>query len=387
MVDLGLKDVGYEYVVIDAGWQASERDESGRQQPNATKFPNGIGPVANTVHSLGLKLGIYSDAGILTCSFEPGSWGYEERDARTYAEWGIDYLKVSCRLDLEFSPRTRAKYISQYDNCGSFQAATYSPYERFSIMGNALLHSGRDIFYSLCQWGNQFPWLWADQVGQSYRMSGDIHNSFAKDGANVCTTAYCLNTGYAGCSVLTIIRKMREVSSFQAPGSWADMDMLEVGNHAMTEAEERTHFSFWSALKSPLIIGADLSNISQSSLNVLKNKEIIAINQDPLGAAVTYVSALSVENQIQVWVGPLTDGRVVVLVLNEGTATANVSLSSSALTSYASSCSRNQTQGYYFTNRTAVRDIWNKVEIPWGTTIHLPNITSHDTRVLIVGGK
>ena len=141
-----------------------------------------------------------SDAGIYDCGFYPGSYGYEELDAGTYASWGIDYLK--------------------YDNCGGFQANTLSPQERFTIMGNALKNTGREIFYSLCQWGNQFPWFWADQFSDSYRMSGDITSSFASDNSGVCKTAYCLNTGYAGVSVLTMIRKMRELSGFQAPGSW-----------------------------------------------------------------------------------------------------------------------------------------------------------------------
>jgi alpha-galactosidase len=143
---------------------------------------------------------LHSDAGIYDCDFYPGSYGYEELDADTYASWGIDYLK--------------------YDNCGGFQANTLSPQERFTIMGNALKNVGRDIFYSLCQWGNQFPWFWADQFSDSYRMSGDITSSFAIDSRGVCKTAYCLNTGYAGVSVLTMIRKMREISGFQAPGSW-----------------------------------------------------------------------------------------------------------------------------------------------------------------------
>lgn len=146
-----------------------------------------------------------SDAGIYDCGFYPGSYGYEELDADTYASWGIDYLK--------------------YDNCGGFQANTLSPQERFTIMANALKNTGREIFYSLCQWGNQFPWFWADQFSDSYRMSGDIKSSFASDSSGVCKTAYCLNTGYAGVSVLTMIRKMRELSGFQAPGSWGKFEL------------------------------------------------------------------------------------------------------------------------------------------------------------------
>lgn len=139
----------------------------------------------------------------MTCAFKPGSYGYEELDAVTFASWGIDYLK--------------------YDNCGGFQAATHSSQERFWRMAHALTMTGRDIFFSLCQWGHQFPWFWADQLADSYRISGDIHASFASDGSGVCTTAYCLNTGYAGVSVLTMIKKMRELSRFQKPGSWGTL--------------------------------------------------------------------------------------------------------------------------------------------------------------------
>ena len=143
-----------------------------------------------------------SDAGLFGCGFHPGSFGYEELDAFTMAEWGVDYLK--------------------YDNCGSFYGATLPPQERYWRMADALRRTGRDIFYSICQWGNQFPWLWADQFAGSYRMSGDIHPAFGTDSSGVCKTAYCLNVGYAGVSVLTMMRKMRELSYFQKSGSWGE---------------------------------------------------------------------------------------------------------------------------------------------------------------------
>ena len=158
-----------------------------------------------------------SDGGIYTCGFYPGSYGYEELDAQTFADWEIDYLK--------------------YDNCGGFQANTLPPQERFGRMSYALKNSGRKIFYSLCEWGHQFPWLWADQFSESYRMSGDIYKSYGKDKAGVCSTAYCLNTGYAGVSVLTMIRKMRELSRFQKPGSWGKYADPE---ETFTDCKQRT---------------------------------------------------------------------------------------------------------------------------------------------------
>ncbi|KAF2497658.1 glycoside hydrolase family 27 protein [Lophium mytilinum] len=295
LASTGLKDAGYTYLIMDEGWQDLERDSSGRQQPNLTKLPDGVPGIAKYVHGKGLKLGIYSDAGIYDCGFYPGSYGNEELDAATYASWGVDYLKD--------------------DNCGGFYANTESPYTRFAVMRDALKTSGREIFCSLCQWGHQFPWYWADLVGQSYRMSGDITSIYSDTGKDCPVT---------GCSVLTIIRKMRELSRFQKKGAWADMDMLEIGNGNMTLRQQQTHFSFWAALKSPLIIGADVSKLAADSLSVLKNEEMIAVNQDSEGEAMHYLPELSVEKQSQVWAGALSRGRTVVLVLNEGNVTSAI---------------------------------------------------------------
>ncbi|EAA65341.1 hypothetical protein AN0022.2 [Aspergillus nidulans FGSC A4] len=140
LVSLGLKDTGYNYLLLNEGWSSYERTADGYLQANTTGFPDGIKALADEVHDKGLKLGLYGDSGILTCAFRTGSWGYEERDALTIAGWGIDYLK--------------------YDNCGGFRAMTNAPQERFLAMQNALLRTGRDIFYSVCEWGYQFPWHW-----------------------------------------------------------------------------------------------------------------------------------------------------------------------------------------------------------------------------------
>ncbi|KAF4185484.1 hypothetical protein CNMCM7927_006691 [Aspergillus lentulus] len=294
--DLGLKDAGYEYILLDEGWSDYSRTADGYLQPNLTSFPNGIKPLIDDIHAKGLKIGLYGDSGILTCGFRPGSWGYEERDAQTLASWGVDYWK--------------------YDNCGGFQAMTEPPQVRFGVMQKALELSGREIFYSVCEWGYQFPWHWGGKVGHSYRMSGDITAEFTNETGCACKTAYCLNTGYAGCSVLSIIRKMREISQYQAPGHWLDMDMLEIGNGDMTLYQQQTHFAFWAALKSPLIIGADLSKLSNESVAVLRNKDIIALNQDSQGQAVRYIESASNEGSWQVWAGQVQGGYVV-LLLNE----------------------------------------------------------------------
>jgi len=354
MVSRGLLDVGYEYVVIDGGWSIA-RNDSGFLQANTTTFSSGIPALSDYVHERGLKMGIYGDAGIYGCGFEPGSYGNEELDAYTLAAWGIDYLK--------------------YDNCGSYHGATLPPHERYSRKADALKASGREIFFSACQWGNQFPWLWADQITHSYRIAGDIYTSFNKDKSNICKTAYCLNTGYAGVSIVTMIRKMREISYFQQPGSWADMDLLEIGNGDLTEDEERTHFSFWAALKSPLMVSTNLSKIRPSSLNVLLNKEIIAISQDDLGVAVDYAPKLSVEGSIQIWAGPLDNGRskFVILAFNEGATVQDITIPLQQVPRYP----RGQ-------SALRVRDVWEKKSLGQaGNEIHLKGVRPHETKVLV----
>lgn len=396
MIDRGLVAAGYNYLLLDDGW-AAYRDESGLQQANSTRFPDGIVGITDYAHERGLKVGIYrfvdqssknvsihlamsltrgsSDAGILTCSFKPGSYGYEELDAATFAGWGVDYLK--------------------YDNCGGFQANTLSPQERFWRMAHALKDTGREIFYSLCQWGNQFPWLWADQFSDSYRIAGDIHASFASDSSGVCSTAYCLNTGYAGTSVLTTIRKMRELSYFQKPGSWGkfwlhsterrapqlknypigDMDVLEIGNNAMTVLEEQTHFSFWAALKSPLIASTNLLSINQASLDILLNEEIIAINQDDAGVAVNYIPGLSLEGSLQIWAGPLNSGdsKFVILALNEKNVTQDISFDLSTVPQFAGSAG----------GTSRVRDVWAQKTMLANGTVYLSQVGVHETKVLV----
>ncbi|CRK30329.1 hypothetical protein BN1708_000863 [Verticillium longisporum] len=360
LVDTGLRDAGYTYLVMDDGWQNLTRGPDGRQQANATRFPSGLKVLADEVHEKGLKFGLYSDAGIFGCGFQPGSLGYEELDAQTYADWGMDYLK--------------------YDNCGGFYGNTRPVQERFQIMSRALKNTGRDIFYAVCQWGHQWPWYWADQFTDSYRMSGDIHAKFRDDGNSVCKTAYCLNTGYAGVSVLTMIRKMREISGFQKKGSWADMDMLEVGvNRNFTLHQDQTHLSFWAALKSPLIIGADITTIRRSSLDVLLQKEIIGINQDDLGVAVSYVAELSKEDEIQVWAGPVKYKRYnhVALALNYNVVshTADIELPWSKLPGF---------QGCKNGN-VRVRDVWEDKDLVSGKeSITLQEVAQDQTKVLLL---
>jgi len=234
-----LKEAGYEFVNLDDCWQVS-RDANNVIQPDPKAFPSGMKSLADYVHSLGLKFGLYSDAGTHTCGGRPGSLGYEKIDASTYASWGVDYLK--------------------YDNCNN---QNIPPEQRYPTMRDALNASGRPIFFSMCEWGVDNPALWAPKVGNSWRTTGDIGDNWGSMTSNLDS-----NDRWA---------------KYAAPGGWNDPDMLEVGNGGMTTEEYKSHFSLWCLAKAPLLIGCDVSKMSNDTLQILTNKEAIAINQDPLG--------------------------------------------------------------------------------------------------------
>nr|GMC71153.1 alpha-galactosidase-like [Ipomoea batatas] len=273
IVSSGLSALGYEYVNLDDCWAELNRDSQGNFVPKASKFPSGMKALADYVHSKGLKLGIYSSAGTQTCSQQmPGSLGYEDQDAKTFASWGIDYLK--------------------YDNCFN---NNIPPKERYPKMSKALLDSGRPIFYSLCEWGDQDPATWAPSIGNSWRTTGDI-----KDTWESMTTLADINDKWA---------------AYAGPGAWNDPDMLEVGNGGMSTEEYRSHFSIWALAKAPLIIGCDVRSIDNNTLEILSNKEVIAVNQDALGVQGKKVKK---EGDLEVWAGPLSNNRVAVILWNRG---------------------------------------------------------------------
>jgi alpha-galactosidase len=251
-VSSGLKDLGYEYVNIDDCWSLMERDTNGRLAPDPVKFPSGIKGLADYVHSQGLKLGIYGDAGTKTCAGYPGSLGNEELDAASWAEWGVDYLK--------------------YDNCYNQSDGSRADYvRRYTAMRDALAKTGRDILYSICEWGQSQPWQWAVGVGQLWRTGSDIADNWS--------------------SLRSIIAFNATLAPYAGPGHWNDPDMLEIGNGGMTATEYRTHMGMWAMMAAPLIIGTDLRKASAETLSILSNQEIIAIDQDPLGKQATLVTS------------------------------------------------------------------------------------------------
>jgi len=270
LVSTGMKDAGYEYIVIDDCWQVS-RDENGEIECDKERFPNGMKYVADYVHSKGLKFGIYSSAGTVTCQRRPGGFGHEYQDARTYARYGVDYLK--------------------YDWCGS---TTQDAKSSYTNMSNALYAAGRPIVFSICEWGSNKPWEWAANVGHLWRTTGDISDNWN--------------------SMINIFEKQKELARYAGPGKWNDPDMLEVGNGGMTTEEYRTHFSLWCMLASPLMAGNDLQNMTPETKSILLNKEMIAIDQDTLGRQATCYRD---NGDYQIWVKTLSNNEKAVCLLNK----------------------------------------------------------------------
>lgn len=271
LVSTGLRDAGYIYLNIDDTW-AGKRDASGVMHPNE-KFPD-MKALADYVHSKGLKLGIYSGPGPKTCAGYEGSLGHEEQDAQTYAQWGIDYLK--------------------YDWCQQPPQRVEDMKNAYMKMHDALVKTGRPIVLSLCQYGWHKVWEWGPSVGGNlWRTTGDItdrYNSMAEIGFN-----------------------QNGLETFAGPGHWNDPDMLEVGNGGMNEDEYRTHFSLWAMLAAPLIMGNDLTRMTPYTIEILTNREVIAVDQDPLGKQGFRVAQ---EGPFEVWMKPMADGSKVVALFN-----------------------------------------------------------------------
>jgi alpha-galactosidase len=277
MVSTGMKDAGYEYVVIDDCWQTG-RDKDGNIIADTALFPLGIKDVADYVHAKGLKFGIYSCVGSKTCQGRPGSRGYQFQDARTYAAWGVDYLK--------------------YDWCYPEEQSAKGAYK---TMSDALKVCGRAIVFSICEWGTNKPWEWGAGIGHLWRTTEDIVNSF--DGVNY----------WGGLSVLSIIDKQADLYKYAGPGHWNDPDMLEVGNGALTVEQSKLHFSMWAMMAAPLMSGNDLRSMDKQTTEILTNKEIIAIDQDVLGKQGRRFWTF---RDHEIWLKELNNGEVAVCFLN-----------------------------------------------------------------------
>lgn len=275
----GMRDAGYHYVVIDDCWQVS-RTIDGTIVADPTRFPHGIQALADYVHSKGLKFGIYTDAGTKTCQGRPGTYGHEEQDARTYAAWHVDYVKE--------------------DWCNATGLDAPAQYAKFR---DALAHSGRPIVLSICEWGHNQPWDWAPRTGNLWRTTDDIEDKWL--------------------SMLSNLDISAQHSTIARPGAWNDPDMLEVGNGGMTDAEYRAHFSMWAMMAAPLMAGNDLRAMSAATRTILLNPEVIAVDQDSLGAQ--GVIAWEPTPDLQVWSKKLRDGGIAIALLNRSSTAAKIS--------------------------------------------------------------
>jgi alpha-galactosidase len=325
IVSSGMKDAGYQYVVIDDCWQVA-RDAQGNIVADSKRFPAGMKAVADYVHGKGLKFGIYSDAGTGTCQNRPGGRGYEFQDARQYAAWGVDYLK--------------------YDWCNH---STQDSQASYSIMRDALKKSGRPIVFSLCEWGSTKPWLWAGDVGNLWRDTGDI------------TDKWDTGKKQDGLGVVQILDLQEGLQSYAGPGHWNDPDMLEVGNGGMSVIEYRAHFSMWCLLAAPLMAGNDIRSMSADIHDILTNKEVIAIDQDPLGREGHRVKRA---NGLEVWSRQLADGGRAVALLNRTAAEANITVAWTDI-------------GYPEHVAAKVRDLWAKKDLGEKTGSFSAAVPSH----------
>ena len=289
IVATGMKDAGYTFVNIDDTWEG-ERDASGVIHTNS-KFPD-MKALADYVHSKGLKIGIYSGPGTKTCAGFPASLGHEEQDAKTYAEWGIDYLKYDL---CSFIPDVMQKQ-APHDKAAQMKIMIAAYEKMGKALKDAAQQTGHPIVFSLCQYGWDAVWEWAPALGGNlWRTTGDIEARWQ--------------------SIYNIASEQSGLEDYAGPGHWNDPDMLEVGNGKLSLAENRTHFSWWAMLAAPLLAGNDLPNMKPEIHAILTNKDVIAIDQDSLGKQARHVYS---DGEVEVWARPLAGGGMAVAVINVG---------------------------------------------------------------------
>ncbi|WP_404423702.1 glycoside hydrolase family 27 protein [Nibricoccus sp. IMCC34717] len=318
MIANGMRDAGYRYIVIDDCWSQRERDANGNLVADPVKFPSGMKALADYLHERGFKFGIYNCAGLRTCAGFPGGWGHEFQDARTYASWGVDYLK--------------------YDWCENNGANAKDAYARMSA---ALKAAGRPIVFSLCEWGANKPWEWAEPIGHLWRTTGDIYDSY--DGRLSYSSGWKVILDKQATLVDAI--GPDGLAKFAGPGHWNDPDMLEVGNPGLTLAESRSHFSFWCILAAPLMAGNDIRHATPDIVSILTDKDAIAVNQDKAGKA-GWRALVDPSRNVEIWVRPLSEGEWAVCVLNTASTDAEITIDWQRL--------------HWIQGKFSVRDLWGK---------------------------
>ncbi len=328
MVASGMRDAGYIYINIDDTWEGV-RDAQGNLGSNK-KFPD-MKSLSDYIHSKGLKFGIYSSPGARTCAEYPGSYGHEEQDAKTFAAWGVDYLK--------------------YDWCGARMIYTNADLQAvYQKMGDALLRTGRPIVYSLCEYGNGKVETWGANVGANlWRTTGDISDTWS--------------------SMIANIEKQIPTAPYAGPGHWNDPDMLEIGNGHMTEDEYRTHMSLWAITAAPLLAGNDIRSMTPAIKSILMNREVLAVDQDALGRQ----ASPKRHGDLETWVKPLADGSVAVVVVNLGASEEDTNISASELELES--------------NVKTARELWKHADVKFRDGVYAARIPSHGALMLRVSGK
>jgi len=329
----GMKDAGYEFVVIDDCWQIS-RDGDGNIVADPSRFPSGIKALADYIHSKGLKFGIYTDAGTNTCAGRPGTMGHEYQDARQYAAWGVDYVKEDWCHTLP----------------GQNSEASYT------LFRDALAATGRPIVFSICEWGSTKPWLWAGPVGNLWRSTGDIQD------------CWDCKKPLGGNGFLQIIDQMNGIESYSGPGHWNDPDMLEVGNGGMTTEEYRAHLSMWALFSAPLLVGTDVTSMSADTREILLNRAVIAVDQDPLGQQGHRVKK---DGELEVWSKQLADGGRAVVLLNRSATPAAVEAAWTDI-------------GYPATLTATVRDLWNGKQLTGQKGSYTAQVPGHSVVMVTI---
>jgi alpha-galactosidase len=298
MVKSGMRSAGYQFLIVDDCWQVA-RDTAGNLVADSTRFPSGMKSLAAYVHKKGLGFGIYTDAGSQTCQGRPGSLGHEEQDARTFAAWGVDYVKEDwCHAEGLSAPVQYAKFR------------------------DAIRFSGRKMVFSICEWGSTRPWNWAPWIGNLWRTTEDIQDTWA--------------------SMLSNLDSSARYADVAGPGAWNDPDMLEIGNGGMTDEEYRAHFSLWAIMAAPLIAGNDVREMSAATRDILTNREVIAVDQDELGIQGKRVAETA--PGLEIWTRQLKGGAAAVVLFNR--------------TGTESTIAVEWTQLGLSAGRAGVRDLW-----------------------------
>jgi alpha-galactosidase len=321
----GMLEAGYNTIVIDDGWEAMHRDSLGRLIPDPGRFQDGMKALGDFLHMKGFKFGIHNCAGTLTCSGFPGGRGHEFEDARTYASWGVDYLK--------------------YDWC---YHGTANAEETYKTMRDALYAAGRPVIFSLCEWGNNKPWLWAEEVGHLWRTTGDVTDCYD------CQAVY--SVGWK-----QILNVQVGLEKYAGPDHWNDPDMLEVGNPGLSLAESRAQFSLWCVLAAPLMAGNDVRTMSKTIKDILTNREVIALDQDPLGKqGYQFMTHPGKE----IWVKECSNGEWGVCFLNAGESALRLHIKWSHLS--------------FLKGDYRIRDLWLKKDLGMSDKDFTAEIAPHD---------